>query len=158
MGDVERPEVPHADLIARLRQWAEDGSVPPAAANAIDEAIDVLAALGDTVPASTLGKVATSYNEALREARAERDALAHVIEQAPHAPGCEVHGLWILPVHGLVAVQQSGKCTCWKSTAPAASRALQDAEVRRAFAAEVVTFPFDAGWREFVSRAAEGER
>lgn len=40
---------------------------------------------------------------------------------------------------------------------PAALEA-HDAEVRRAFAAELVSFPYDAGWREFVTHAAAGER
>jgi len=38
-----------------------------------------------------------------------------LIERAPHAPGCQVAGLWILPENGGRAVQQSGKCTCWKA-------------------------------------------
>lgn len=38
-----------------------------------------------------------------------------LIERAPHAPGCQIAGLWILPENGGRAVQQSGKCTCWKA-------------------------------------------
>lgn len=42
-----------------------------------------------------------------------------LIERAPHAPGCQIAGLWILPENGGRAVQQSGKCTCWKAEVPA---------------------------------------
>jgi hypothetical protein len=90
----DAPEVPHADLIADLRGLAE---LLTGLANraTLRRAADALAALGDTVPREQydlqLGNHADDSRRHLTrarsaererdEARAERDALAHVIEQ-----------------------------------------------------------------------------
>lgn len=80
------PEVPHADLIARLRgarsKW---GGFP-----ILDEAADALAALGDTVPRHEYDELARILGRALDkrdEARAERDALAIRMEVIRKALG-----------------------------------------------------------------------
>jgi len=102
----------HADLIARLRKWSGHVVLAPALI-AMTEAADALAALGDTVPRKlSLADVDGYYVEqgihtysevlqmmedsdtALDEARAERDALAHAIEQARRVSTPDVQSSW----------------------------------------------------------------
>lgn len=75
------PEVPHADLIARLRNMGNDGDDLP---DLLIQAADALAALGDTVPREEyrlLGDQKAVWEYAARKFERERDALAHVLEQ-----------------------------------------------------------------------------
>jgi hypothetical protein len=100
------PEMPHADLIAELRKSA-DGleylSDSPWVRVMLNRAANALAALGDTVPASTLDKVTASYDEALREARLERDQARQMLADAPHADDCTF------------LTYEPNSCTCWKA-------------------------------------------
>jgi hypothetical protein len=126
---VTAPEALHADLIARLG-GVNDHLERHALGVKLDVIEEAIAALGDTVPREQYDAVLTDRNshkenvgellvrslDAERErdeARAERDALAHVIEQGDHAEDCNL-GRW---------------CTCYKSKPPAVSLALHDAEV-----------------------------
>lgn len=101
------PEVPHAD-------WPDYG-------NGAGSNRGPSAALGDTVPASTLDKVTASYDEALREARAEHDTLARVIEQAK----AQYVGPQSWPDE--IAAQKMHEVL---DAAPSMSLALHDAEVK----------------------------
>lgn len=127
------PEVPHADLIAENEratttadEWlaahkvTESWRIVNRLRDQLVRMADALAALGDTVPREQHERhlAANRWPMAqLREVRAERDALAHVIEQMPHADECGRDSFRRWP------------CDCWKSTAPAVSLALHDAEV-----------------------------
>lgn len=88
-------------------------------------AADALAALGDTVPHNDSNAAMTeAWYRAARErdeARAERDALAHVIEQAQAMAG--LLRPWDVPQTQL---RNLGRIL---ATAPAVSLALHDAEV-----------------------------
>lgn len=149
MGDVKRPEAPHADLIARLRMTDRRGGLGYDAHAVIKEAADALAELGDAVPREQYDALAVTAGQDARAAswnaenngmlvdrslryRQERDALAHVIEQAPHAPGCR----W----DRIDARRGPDACTCWKSTTPAVSLALHDAEMKAQALDEVMEY------------------
>lgn len=45
-------------------------------------------------------------------------------DKAPHTPGCEITGLWVLPERGRFATQKSGKYTCWRAEYDAVKEAL----------------------------------
>jgi len=83
------------------------------------------ASRGEVVKSGALIVAALHLSEELereeRGVRAERDALAHVIEQAPHEPDCLTS--WNAPEYDVKP------CTCWKSTAPSDALAAHDAEV-----------------------------
>lgn len=124
------PEVPHADLIARLRSVNDhmENNTLGVRLHVVDDAI---AALGDTVPreqyddlfrTSAAGIAHYAGIERERdEARAERDALAHVIEHAREwmrtTPATQLDNPRWLELDGIL-------------DAPALSLALHDAEVK----------------------------
>jgi hypothetical protein len=117
------PEVPHADLIARLRREARSDTQW---LHLAADALAALAALGNTVPREQYEEAVHTTNVqqiAMRrlsadrdEARSERDALAHERTLVPHDPWCP-------------GPNQPCDPACWKATAPTVSLALHDAEV-----------------------------
>lgn len=122
------PEVPHADLIARLRTQADYQREVGPTKHIMLAAADALAALGDTVPREQYDRMMVNakareqrQRKARDRARSEGDALAHVIKQAPHARNCTAH--WDTGTSPYL-------CNCYRSTAPAVSLALHDAEVK----------------------------
>lgn len=141
--DKTAPEVPHAGLIETLRERADWSYLtdPDEAQELMREAADALAALGDTVPREQHDNVLRADRQASNrvhlvmservrtatrerdEARAERDSLAHVIEQVR-----EFSAL----VTGVPGFQR--RLDAILAAVPAVSLALHDAEV------------FDQGW------------
>jgi hypothetical protein len=130
------PEVPHADLVEQLQvaaDWATKHGWESVSVQASTVA-DALAALGDTVPRQQYEGSERRGDAALRwvdEARAEVKsldaAMAHLIEQAPHGNECTLGKNGYDPVWDL---RIKKPCNCWKSTSPAVSLALHDAEVK----------------------------
>lgn len=127
------PEVPHADLIARLRkeiQWQAEGSVEE---DLMTRAADALAALGDTVPREHYEEAVHATNVqqiAMRRLSAERDALAHVIEQVRRWKMARQTG----------AGGSYAALTAILAAAPAVSLALHDAEVKAQALDDFATF------------------
>jgi hypothetical protein len=90
--------------------------------NQLREQLDALSlSWGNTEAGFTIRQTISEIDKAESEVAELLDQLAAAeakIAQAPHAPGCQIAGLWILPVGGGFAKQQSGECTCWKSASP----------------------------------------